>query len=410
MRPVFFYNEGLMDERAFKAFGVSAKLDDSAIGYFGTGLKYAIAILLRNDHRVKIFIDGKEFKFGKTRVNIRNKEFEMITCNGEELPYTTELGKDWKLWQAFRELYCNAIDEKGGCTDNPELDVTEPKKGKTVILVDGAGLHEIYKDRSEIILPDWLEEYRISRPNGEIDVYNKPSKYLYYRGVRVAEFRRPALYTYNMKMSVSLTEDRTLAYQWQAHQFLALGLMNIQKKEHAYTALVARDNVMEFEADFDFIKKFNKNEISSGFNEAIEQLFNDNDPSLNPAARVYHKERNDLEHGVVLQPIELNVVEKKQLERAIEIGKKIFRDFDRYEIVPISEINQVVHALADKKKNRIYLTTKCFQNGTKYLLSTLIEEYAHLKTGYGDQTRELQTWLFDQIVNVTETYVVKEPV
>lgn len=51
---VIFENPGEIDPRMISTFGVNVKENDSAIGFFGTGLKYAIAILLRNHHRISI--------------------------------------------------------------------------------------------------------------------------------------------------------------------------------------------------------------------------------------------------------------------------------------------------------------------------------------------------------------------
>ena len=45
---IIFTNQGEIDIRAVTTFGVSVKNDNSAIGMFGTGLKYAIAIILRH--------------------------------------------------------------------------------------------------------------------------------------------------------------------------------------------------------------------------------------------------------------------------------------------------------------------------------------------------------------------------
>jgi hypothetical protein len=53
----------------------------------------------------------------------------------------------------------------------------------------------------------------------------------------------------------------------------------------------------------------------------------------------------------------------------------------------------------------IYLSIDVFGMGTKYLASTLIEEYLHLHTGYGDMTRELQNHLFNDIVSLGERIV-----
>lgn len=47
MSKLYFLNNGEFDVSAMLTFGVSAKESDNPIGQFGTGFKYAIAIILR---------------------------------------------------------------------------------------------------------------------------------------------------------------------------------------------------------------------------------------------------------------------------------------------------------------------------------------------------------------------------
>ena len=44
---IVFENPGEIDIRSISTFGVSVKEGDNPIGFFGTGLKYAIVVLLR---------------------------------------------------------------------------------------------------------------------------------------------------------------------------------------------------------------------------------------------------------------------------------------------------------------------------------------------------------------------------
>lgn len=67
-------------------------------------------------------------------------------------------------------------------------------------------------------------------------------------------------------------------------------------------------------------------------------------------------------------------------------------------------------ALADRSTSTIIISKRCFTLGTKYLFSTIIEEYFHLATGYNDLTRELQTYLFDTISSLVENHIVGEPI
>ena len=63
---LLFENPGEIDPRLIGSFGVNVKDDPStAFGFFGTGLKYALAILLRTGHEVTIQSGLTEHRFEK---------------------------------------------------------------------------------------------------------------------------------------------------------------------------------------------------------------------------------------------------------------------------------------------------------------------------------------------------------
>ena len=124
MKKIRFYNNGTLNEESFRMMGVSVKADDSKIGKFGTGLKYAIAGILRTGGNISIKTRGTDnevytYIFTTESQNIRGKDFDVILCNGEKLAYCTDYGKHWKAWQWFRELHSNALDEGGDSTNKP---------------------------------------------------------------------------------------------------------------------------------------------------------------------------------------------------------------------------------------------------------------------------------------------------
>jgi hypothetical protein len=94
-RFVVFRNRGLIDVRAITTFGVSAKdpCNSNPIGYFGTGLKYAIAVLLRNDIPITIHSGLDTYAFEARRDVIRSKTFDMVYMNDSPIGFTTDLGK-----------------------------------------------------------------------------------------------------------------------------------------------------------------------------------------------------------------------------------------------------------------------------------------------------------------------------
>jgi len=109
---------------SWSIMGVNVKENDNPIGHFGTGLKMAIAVLLRTNHNITIKTEDQEYIFGIDLKTLRGKDFWVCTCNGEELPYTTELGKEWDVWMAYRELISNTIDEGGNYSEEPLSDET----------------------------------------------------------------------------------------------------------------------------------------------------------------------------------------------------------------------------------------------------------------------------------------------
>jgi hypothetical protein len=102
-------------------------------------------------------------------------------------------------------------------------------------------------------------------------------------------------------------------------------------------------------------------------------------------------------------------VEKAQLEKAVKICSAVFPDFGDYKILIVKTLGQTTMALADINERTMVISKSTFMVGTKFLVSTMIEEYAHLKTGHGDLTRGLQTWLFDQVCTMIENHITKEP-
>ena len=102
---IVFQNNGLIDLRAVRTVGLNAKpKTDNPIGEFGTGLKLAIAVILRHGGEVTLYRGNQPYNFGVKYTKFRGEPCELITMNGEELGFTLNYGKNWKPWQAFREL------------------------------------------------------------------------------------------------------------------------------------------------------------------------------------------------------------------------------------------------------------------------------------------------------------------
>jgi len=226
---VQFKTPGEIPLDAFSLLGINVKHSPTAIGRFGTGLKYAVAVILRHGGEIKLFINMVEYEFYLAKKDFRGKTFQQVRMRkrgglgkwltSKALPFTTEFGKDWGLWQAYRELESNTRDEDGVTSIGTDMGI--PARG-TLIHVDCPGFHE-HIEKAEAFLPEEKDRGNRVYSGPMVDIYDRPSKHLYYQGIRVFDLRYPARMTYDFKAPyVQLTEDRTAANSWNMMYHLAM--------------------------------------------------------------------------------------------------------------------------------------------------------------------------------------------
>jgi hypothetical protein len=207
-----FQNAGEIDPRLVTIMGTNVKEGANPIGYFGTGLKIAIAIVLRLGGQITIQSGEKQMTFYASDETIRGKIFGLIRMetDGEIqfLGFTTELGKTWEPWMAYRELYCNMKDENGSVVLMDTM--PSPCKGNTRVLVDCPELLAVHKEPRLWLLP----KVELLWKTPVLECYAGKSYVGYYHGIRVCEFEKPTTFIYNLLGQHTLTEDRTLA-SWQ---------------------------------------------------------------------------------------------------------------------------------------------------------------------------------------------------
>jgi len=110
MKYLKITNNGELDIRLVALMGGTTKANDKyKIGQFGTGLKYTLAFLYRNNLDFKIFVGEQEVKLHTEKEEIRGETFEIICINGQRTSITTKMGEDWEAWMIVRELWCNAL-------------------------------------------------------------------------------------------------------------------------------------------------------------------------------------------------------------------------------------------------------------------------------------------------------------
>ena len=249
---IIFENEGEIDPRLIALVGVNVKETDDAIGFFGTGLKYAVACLSRWGEEMIVQSGANEFRFSTEEQEIRGKRFGVLTMYSRYdrslLGFTTDLGKRWEPWMVYRELWCNARDEPGfrvyAASSNPL-----PKAGLTRVIVSGPRIEQAHAERDDFILGNRSPLHAV---DDVLEIYEGPGKAIFYRGIAVQWPDKAGLYTYNIKQHLYLTEDRT-AGSWSTDSIIAQGLAHLEDRPTIDATLLASVERLESRLDYDYV-------------------------------------------------------------------------------------------------------------------------------------------------------------
>lgn len=110
MSHLLISSRGELDPHALSLMGASVK-DTGAIGEFGSGLKYAIATLLRHGVKFQIYSGPRLIPIETKPESFRGQTFSVIWVDGQPTSITTRTGPKWHVRDAIREIWSNAVDE-----------------------------------------------------------------------------------------------------------------------------------------------------------------------------------------------------------------------------------------------------------------------------------------------------------
>lgn len=380
MSIVSLTNPGLIPIEAVVTMGISAKDGENPIGFFGTGLKYAIASLLRTSHKITIWRGLDRYDFAVEPGEVRGKSFDFIRMTGPDgdsrLGFTTHLGAHWETWQVFREVYSNCLDEAGDIT----FARVDPKEDHTTIWVTGAAFACAARER---------DRYFLSSPaiasGSLVDIHPGASCGVYYRGVLVASHDRHAAFTYNLTTEMTLTEDRTLKCDWSAQTYIAHTLANCTDRKILERALT---NVEGFEGQLTF------GTVCEAFAETALDLCERRGTAAVIGAAVKAAEQWAQREARVA-PALLSERERAEVEDAkaflASIGYRITAP-----IVVAETLGPDVFGMA--RNETIFIARVTLNRGGNFLIGTLLEEHLHLSQGFADESRRFQDFLIDLVV------------
>lgn len=245
---ISFITETVLPIECLTTMGLSVKSKENAIGRFGTGLKMAFAVLARNDVPVTLAINGEVFKLGTITRIVRETSFEEVVLTSKDrtisLNISTNLGQNWQMWEAFREIAANTFDEGGAILYG------DRKSGKTAIVVESE-LFRNYLDGHEKVFLRPFEAPIFSCEDFEI--FEGNSSYIYYQGLRANNAN--CAFTYNI-LTGDIRDDRTLRDLSQVANMISNNV-GTKASEEVFDKLVCAKGI--FESTFDWQEISSKN-------------------------------------------------------------------------------------------------------------------------------------------------------
>ena len=381
--PVYFSNAGNIELDVIRTMGVSVKENENPIGFFGTGLKYAIATLLRTGHIISLHTNGETIQFRTKPKEIRGKVFDMIYMDDEQLGFTTDLGKNWEVWQAYRELYSNCMDEGGTVgsvfVENDTVFTVQPSR----ILREGNSIMDAHAERSKIFLH--AEPWIIAEG---VEIHRGKSQYIYYRGVRVHKLLKPTRFTYNLTVAMALTEDRTIASVWDMNYKLSTRLPRVANPEFCLKIVEPMVDIYEHSLDFS-----DCHDPSEEFLDAVEK-YREHASLRETSRNLLKRKRSVIDYEVFT----LTTEQETMVSEACHMLRKLNCYVRVTDITFVEHLGPGVVGMA--KDGKMILTRQCLANGRDFTAITIYEEWIHDRLGYADESRGMQQFLFDKILEL----------
>jgi hypothetical protein len=400
---ICFSNPGEIDIAAVTTLGVSVKPNPGSIGMFGTGLKYSIAVALREGLDIILRSGKAEYGFELKKQRIRGEDFEIVHMfeygddlyqkgPRQSLHFTTSYGRNWTLENVYRELWSNMRDEHGEVRRLSMRDLTPPKEGETQIIVKGGAFASVHARRFEFLLnpvKPKLAEY------GGLEILAGQSEQVFYRGIGAYKLPKPSLYTYNITSEQVLTEDRTLASgTYYLNDMISKALLQIDQEYLIKDLLIAGETFHEHELSFPTY-------LSAGetYLAVCQRLIVDHPLEANTSAIEMYLDktkRSDADFTEITPTEE----EQERLDSALaRIAGWGFDYAAAFFTVGVAEF------VGNNCLARINGGTRCMLKreiiqDTDLLEHALIEEFVHMRFSVPDNSRAMQNVLFREIIRL----------
>jgi hypothetical protein len=437
---ILIQNEGEIESNSFELIGASTKRGETGkIGFFGSGLKYSIAYMMRKGIDFKVFSGEQELVFSTIPETLKDQSFDRICINGKPTSYTVTMGPTWtEDWFVLREIWCNAIDESN-CQIVKETDIVRANSGKTRIFIELTPPLRTVINNWETYFADEREPLFVCKDvytcflateednyvtEQDVSVYQKTKGVLYRKGIKVWE-NEQWMYDYGVN-KVDINEDRTAknanAFPYAICDMFAKfaneeWIKNILRTcqdddltpEYMAISSERRSQYSDKWVDFSYKNLLVVKDIAGRFTEEIsgtkKEVF------LIPSMFARNLKKNQPEViilGMGTQVDDTFMSEAQMTKKTsflLNEVKKSLEELDYaipYDITMVEFENDKVLGKADMVNKKIYLSKKVFDLGRREIAMTLIEECEHIKSKANDKTREFQNHLISQWLTTME--------
>lgn len=434
---ILIQNDGEIETNSFELIGASTKRGETGkIGFFGSGLKYSIAYMMRNKIDFRVFSGGQELIFTTIPETLKEQTFDRICINGKPTSYTVTMGPTWtEDWFVLREIYCNAVDETK-CLVVRETENVSPTEGKTRVYIELTNVlktvieewDKYFSDeRTPLFTCDRIYTSGLGISDGSntvgnyqpVKVFAKTTGIIYRRGINVAE-KKSLLFDYELQY-VDINEDRT-AKTVSSLDYGFADMMGQMVNEAWVKSILRTAQDDKRAAEYNCLNWHTTDQPPS---EKWVQFSKENMLVVKEISGRYADEIQKTKKEVFLIPSHFARDLKKKLPLVLitgmgnVIGDNAFSEVDKtpkmefllkevlsalkqmsYEVdfdIHVAEFeNEELLGAAEIKEKKIYIAKKTFDMGRREIAMTLMEENEHIKSGKEDESRSFQNHIFSQ--------------
>lgn len=416
MKYLKIQNQGLLDIRLLSLMGGTTKDNDPfKIGQWGSGLKYSIAYLLKNNIDFKVFIGTREISIETVTEEISGQEFDIIYVDNEKTSLTIKMGgQDWKPWTIIRELWCNALDQ-GGELKTVTVDTFGEEDKTTFFIQVTPDFQKVLDNWNKYFVHDILPLFE----NDEFKIYPSFGKLrLFKQGVLIHESvsEKKSLFSYDIK-DADINELREFRGSVDYPIFKALSKAN----KEVVTQFMENLTEDHYESNIDFSQMTwltnpnnNWKECLSGVKiihqEAVDEIKSRGIKEIDLASmlvvpkKVYEWLSKTIEGIGALRTSqainEFFEIYDQELEMKIKQSLAILESCSYFISPELKFIYGVfgdknIYAKVDLDSKTVYFSEQLKDKSLFDVITTIIEENEHFRTGFGDCSRPFQQHFID---------------